>query len=356
MLSLLGLILTISLLVFVHEFGHYYVAKIFGVKIEEFSIGFGKELFAKIDKNGVRWKICALPFGGYVKIYGFDQAGAKDSKIEDQQVTFLSKPLWMQFLIIAAGPVANYLLAILIFTNIYFFHGQIELPAIIGEVVVGSPAENSGLQKNDKIIMVNNNQINNFIDLQQQILINGDKPSHFLIERNSKIIDINITPEQKAQGTGKKSKITKPYIGVIAKNEPIYLKMNIFQSLWQSSKDVIYISNLILRSFAQMITGAKSLDEIGGPLTIAKESGNSLEQGVGNFILFIAMISINLGLLNLLPIPVLDGGHLLFIIYQAITNKPINQSVKNIIIRLGICMIIFLIVISISNDIKNLVF
>lgn len=356
MLPLLGFILTISLLVFVHEFGHYYVAKIFGVKIEEFSIGFGKELFAKIDKDGVRWKICALPFGGYVKIYGFDPATIKDLKIEDKRLTFLSKALWRQFLIIAAGPIANYLLAILILTNIYFFHGQIEIPAIIGEVVVGSPAENSGLQKNDKIIMVNNNQINNFTDLQRNIIINGNKPSRFLIERNSEIIDINITPKQNPKELGKQSKITKPYIGIIAKNEPIYLKMNIFQSLWQSSKEVIYISNLILESFGQMITGTRSLDEIGGPLTIAKESGKSLEQGIGGFALFIAMISINLGLLNLLPIPVLDGGHLLFIIYQAITNKPVNQSVKNIILRLGVCMIIFLIVISISNDIKNLLF
>ncbi len=403
MLSIFGFILTISLLVFVHEFGHYYVAKMFGVKVEEFSIGFGKELFSKIDKDGVKWKICTIPFGGYVKIYGFDSAtfekpkscknnrplrklayaeefegdasprtAAYSSVREDSSTAslsklpaevehpnpahyaFLSKPLYAQFLIIAAGPIANYLLAILIFTTIYFSHGQIEIPPIIGEVVANSPAELAGLAKDDKIIIVNNNKINSIVDLQNNLLTNGIKPLHLLVDRNGEVIDISIIPVEKKLDNHPNLK--RPYIGIIAKNEPIYIKMNIFQSIYQGSVDVIYISNLILGHFGQMLMGTRSLNEIGGPITIAKESEKSLEQGVASFALFVAMISINLGLLNLLPIPVLDGGHLAFIIYQIIFGKTLSGAIKNVILRLGIGIIIFLIVISLSNDIKNLVF
>ncbi|MCC8371685.1 MAG: RIP metalloprotease RseP [Rickettsia endosymbiont of Pseudomimeciton antennatum] len=363
MLSIFGFILTISLLVFIHEFGHYYVAKMFGVKVEEFSIGFGKELFSKIDKDGVKWKICALPFGGYVKIYGFDPATLEKPKsCENNSLehpnpahyAFLSKPLYAQFLIIAAGPIANYLLAILIFTTIYFSHGQVEIPPIIGEVVANSPAELAGLAKNDKIIIVNNNKINSFADLQSNLLTNGSKPLQLLVERNGEVIDISIIPIEKE--LDKRPNLKRPYIGIIAKNEPIYIKMNIFQSIYQGSIDAIYISNLILKHFGQMLIGTESLNGISGPITIAKESGKSLEQGVANFALFIAMISINLGLLNLLPIPVLDGGHLAFIIYQTIFGKTLSGAIKNVILRLGMGIIIFLIVISLSNDIKNLVF
>jgi regulator of sigma E protease len=363
MLSIFGFILTISLLVFVHEFGHYYVAKMFGVKVEEFSIGFGKELFSKIDKDGVKWKICAIPFGGYVKIYGFDPATFEKPKswevdsLEHSSLAhyaFLSKPLYAQFLIIAAGPIANYLLAILIFTTIYFSHGQIEIPPIIGEVVANSPAELAGLTKDDKIIIVNNNKINSIVDLQNNLLTNGIKPLHLLVDRNGEVIDISIIPVEKKLDNHPNLK--RPYIGIIAKNDPIYIKMNIFQSIYQGSVDVIYISNLILGHFGQMLMGTRSLNGIGGPITIAKESGKSLEQGVENFALFIAMISINLGLLNLLPIPVLDGGHLAFIIYQIIFGKTLSGAIKNVILRLGMGIIIFLIVISLSNDIKNLVF
>ncbi len=356
MLSIFGFIITTSLLIFIHEFGHYYVAKKLGVKIEEFSIGFGKELFFRIDKDDVRWKICALPLGGYVKIYGFDPSKIENIKINDKDRAFINKSLIAQFLIVIAGPVANYLLAIFIFANIYFFYGKVEIPAIIDKVIADSPAEDAGLMENDKIIMVDNNEINNFADLQQNILVHANKSINFLVERNEEIITIPIIPKEITETNSDESKVTRIYVGIIAKNKPIYLNMNIFQSIYQGLIDVISISNLILKTFGQMLTGARSLDGINGPLTIAKESSKSLAQGPLNFVVFIAMISINLGLINLLPIPVLDGGHLLFITYQAIFGKSLSQPIKNVIMRIGVGIIIFLIVISISNDIRSLIF
>ena len=356
MLSIFGFILTISLLVFIHEFGHYYVAKLFGMKIEVFSIGFGKELWSRVSKLGVKWKVCLLPFGGYVKIYGFNRESTDNTIISDADKAFRSKPLYAQFLVIAAGPIANYLLAILLFSTLYFIYGKVEVPAIIGEVAADSPASVSGLKENDQIIMADGQQINDMSDLQRIILINEDKLMHLVVKRSDDNINIPITPQLRPQAVGEKSNDRNYYIGVIAKNTPVRKNMDIATSLYQGTVDTFYISGIILKSIGQMLTGTRSLDELSGPITIANASAETLQAGLISYVFFIAMISINLGLLNLLPIPVLDGGHLVFIIYEAISGKALSGQVKNVILRLGMVMIIFLIVISVSNDIKSFIF
>ncbi len=332
------------------------MAKLFGMKIEVFAIGFGKEIFSRIDKQGVRWKICSLPFGGYVKIHGFDTTTPPThEEIDSKAGSFRSKPLYAQFLTVIAGPVANYLLAICIFTALYCFQGQLTLPPVIGKIIADSPAEKANLQENDRIIMVDNKQINNFSMLQQNILINGNKALNLTIARNKEIINISVLPEKITQKTTDGNTVEVPYIGLIAKNEPVFNKFNLFEGIYQASIDAINISQFILKALGQMIIGTRPL-ELAGPITIAKESGKFLSYGVADFGLFMAVISINLGLLNLLPVPVFDGGHLIFIIYEGIFGKALNQYVKNVMLKMGMLIIIFLIVISISNDIKNLIY
>lgn len=345
MLSIIAFILTISILVFIHEFGHYYVAKSFGVKIEEFSIGFGKELYSRVDKQGVKWKICCLPFGGYVKIFGYNK---EDVDAKSQQLykdkTFFSKSIYARFLIVAAGPITNYLLAIIIFASFHMFLGKIELPAVIGEVVTNSPAAKAGLKEDDKIIKIDGKNIENFSDLRTNLLLNPThQPMNLEIAREEQVITIIVIPE-------------KAKIGIAAKNKPIKIKMGILSSLYQGVIDVIDLSWLNLRALSQIIIGERSVGEIGGPLTIANESGKSLQHSVTAFVLFLAVLSVNLGLINLLPIPVLDGGHLVFILYEAIAGKPASKFARNIALRIGTIMILLLVVISISNDIKNLIF
>lgn len=356
MLSIFGFILTISLLVFIHEFGHYYVARLFGIKVEEFSIGFGKELFSRISKAGEKWKICMLPFGGYVKIYGFNQKDSDGPIISEPNKAFYSKPLYAQFLVVAAGPIANYLLAILLFSVMYLVYGKSEVPAVVGEIAIDSPAYISGLKKDDTIIMLGNQKIDNMSDVQRIMLGNEGEAINLLVRRETENVNITITPKLRPQTNNQKSSSQNYYIGIAAKDNPIRLKMSIFESVYQGIKDSLYISNIILKTIGQMITGSRSLDELSGPITIAKASAQTLQQGIASYTLFIAMISINLGLFNLLPIPVLDGGHLVFIIYEAIFGKTLSGRVKNVILRLGILLIIFLIVISVSNDIKSVVF
>ncbi|MGX6960424.1 MAG: RIP metalloprotease RseP [Rickettsia endosymbiont of Pentastiridius leporinus] len=354
MLSIIGFIITISILVFIHELGHYLIARFFGVKVEEFLIGFGKELIGITDATGVRWKICLVPLGGYVKIYGYDKVLMDKAKEVNEKVAFYAKSCLERFLIVAAGPLINYLLAIIIFTGFHLYFGKTTIPPIIDEVVASSPAEKVGLREGDKIIKINNKLVKDFADVQKEILINGLYPSDLLIERKGEEFLVSVTPEEITISLPNEKTRKAIAIGIVPKTEIIHTKLGILESAWEGISTTIDISALTLKAISQMIIGKRSLDDIGGPVAIAKESGKSIEQGIEMYLFFIAMLSVNLGLLNLLPIPVLDGGHLVFITYEAITGRLPSARVKNILLQLGVIIIIFLIIISVSNDVKNL--
>ena len=355
MLSIIGFIITISILVFIHEFGHYCIARYFNVKVEEFSIGFGKELIGITDTRGVRWKICPIPLGGYVKIYGYDRSLMDKTKEVNEKVAFYAKSCLERFLIVAAGPLINYLLAVIIFAGFYCYFGKTEIPPIIGDVVASSPAERADLREGDKIVKVNDKSVKDFGDVQREILINGFSSSTLTIERKNEKFIVNIMPQEIIISPPEEKKVKKTLrIGIIAKNEPIHTKIGILGGFWEAINTTIDMSALTLKAISQMIVRKRSFDEIGGPVAIAKESGKSIAGGTQMYLLFIAMLSVNLGLLNLLPIPVLDGGHLIFILYEAITGRLPNPKTKNILLQLGAAIIIFLIIISVSNDIQNL--
>ncbi|WP_347939328.1 RIP metalloprotease RseP [Rickettsia oklahomensis] len=356
MLSIVGFIITISILVFIHEFGHYVVARSVNIKVEEFSIGFGKELIGITDKKGVRWKICLVPLGGYVKLYGYDRTIVVNTKTEvNEKAAFYAKSCLERFLIVAAGPLINYLFAIIIFAGFYCYFGKTEIPPIIGDVLASSPAERADLREGDKIVKVNDKPVKDFRDVQQEIFINGFSASTLTIERKNEVFTVNIIPQETIISSPEEKKVQKTLrIGIVAKNEPIHTKIGILIGFWEAINTTIDMSTLTLKAISQMIVGKRLLDEIGGPIAIAKESGKSIAQGTQVYLLFIAMLSVNLGLLNLLPIPVLDGGHLIFILYEAITGRLPNPKTKNILLKLGAAMIIFLIIVSVSKDIQNL--
>lgn len=259
MLTVIGFILTISILTFIHEFGHYYIAKSFKVAIEEFSIGFGKELFAMVDKSGVRWKICAIPFGGFVKMYGdTNEASINKAPVSNIEKAFHSKPLYARFFIVAAGPLANYLVAIAIIAAFYLSFGKIELPAIISAIEQSSPAEKSGLQVGDKIIEADGKKISKFSDLQKQIIINPGQPISLLVERHNELIRLAITPINNRQNSNSQ-KMTIGYIGIKAENKPNYVNMGFLSSCYQSIIDVIDISQLTLKVVGQIVNGKRSV-------------------------------------------------------------------------------------------------
>lgn len=365
MISIISFFLAMSILVFVHEFGHYYVAKSCGVRVEQFSIGFGKELFHFIDKDGVRWKFCLVPIGGYVKLHGsinpdeIKQSGAgifDAGEALDKSKAFFTKTLYQRFLIVAAGPIANYLLAITILSIFYFCFGKMERPAIIDDVVPDSPAFYAGLQTEDKIIKIDDNVVLNFSDVHSAILLSNGKAVKLTVERNAQVREITLTPKENLKQTKKNAKEKSYYIGIISKKEPLYIKLTPLDALYQGLFDSVNISAITLKALGQMVVGQRSTDEISGILTIAQESGRSLSTGIENFALFIAFLSINLGLMNLLPIPMLDGGYLALMLYEAIAQKTLNHTIQHVLFKIGSVIIIFLIVISVSNDIRNLIF
>ncbi|MES2214706.1 MAG: RIP metalloprotease RseP [Pseudomonadota bacterium] len=342
MLSLIGFIIVLGVIVFIHEFGHYYAAIRCGVKVETFSIGFGKKLWSRIDSKGTEWQVCAVPFGGFIKMEG-DRSSNVSSR---HPSSFQKQNLAKRLIIVAAGPLANFLLAITILAGFYYQNGVKAEPAIISEVIAESPAGAAKLQMGDKILKVDGIDISNFSEFRQIIASHPDQSLTLLLQRGEDIVSLKITPQLSKEQTG--------FIGVKASTIATRTELGILASISLATHDVLRTSHIILKALGQIVTGTRSMDQIGGALSIAKESGKSMEEGSASLLLFIAFISINIGLMNLIPLPLLDGGYILLMLFEAAIARRISEKVERIYYKLGLGSLIFLVVISTSNDIKSL--
>ena len=313
----------ILVVVFIHEYGHYYFARRYGVGVTDFSIGFGKELFGWNDKSGTRWKICWIPLGGYVKFFGdrnvFSQADQeellKKYNKEDQDKLFVTKPLYQRALIVAGGPVANFILAIFIFLFIYMFVGKDFTPAIIDEVQKDSPAEIAGMKKNDIIVEIDNIKVESILDVSKLIAMSTSEFIDFKVSRYEKEILLKVKPNLVESEDNLGNKINKRMIGIMLSpynNEIKHIKLGPVKALVHSLNEVYFVTTSSLKYLGSMLTGAGDSSQLGGPIRIAKISGQVAEFGIIPFISMMAYISISLGLINLFPIPLLDGGHLMF--------------------------------------------
>lgn len=355
--NLFSFILIISLIVFIHEFGHFFVARLCGVRVDEFSIGFGKKLFGFRDKKHTEWKFCLLPFGGFVKMYG-DKNGAsipdeeliKNMSSHDRKISFIGKNVYQRIAIVSAGPIANFILAIFIFTALFRINGEAIIEPIVSDVVAESPAEIAGLKKGDRILAINDKIIEDFQQIRSTIITGVEPTLKFTILRENEKIDLNISPKITEQKDvfGDDTKVRT--IGLIADNLARN-DLNIFQSFVKAGEETFYISKTILKTLGQLIVGSRSLTELGGPVKIAKYSGKTVDQGLLMIMWFMAMISINLGVMNLLPIPVLDGGHLFYYIIEAIRGKPLSSKVQSYGYNLGFSIVISLMIFTTLNDI-----
>lgn len=355
-------IVVLSVIVFIHEFGHYYIAKISGVKIEVFSIGFGKELLGWNDKSGTRWKIALLPFGGYVKMFGdIDPASAPDTdKIkgfspEERKIAFHTKPLYIKAAIVAAGPIANFLLAIVIMSFMFSYYGRPTTLPIVNTVLEGSAAYEAGLLTGDVILDMDGEAISSFTDIQRVVSINTGTPITTLIKRNEETTTLSITPKITTRKDMFGNDIQAAFLG-ISSTTVSYEKLGVAKSLMTSTIETYNISKGTLKAIGQMITGERSAREISGPIGIAKYSGQSAEQGISTVLWFITVLSINLGLVNLFPIPVLDGGHLLYYAVEAVRGKPLADKVQQWGFKIGIALVVTLAIFAVINDIRNLNF
>tara|TARA_Y100000590_G_scaffold113873_1_gene129734 strand:+ start:56 stop:1165 length:1110 start_codon:yes stop_codon:yes gene_type:complete len=362
---ILPFIVLILVVVFVHEYGHYYFAKKYGVGVTDFSIGFGKELFGWKDKSGTRWKICLIPLGGYVKFFGdrnvFSQSDQeillKKYNDEDRKKLFVLKPLYQRSIIVAAGPIANFILAAVIFLFIYMFIGKDFTPAVINEVQKNSPAEIAGLMKNDIIKEIDGNKVESIFDVSKLITMSTSKFIDFKVSRYDQNILIKVKPKMIESEDNLGNKINKRIVGIKLSpynNEINHVKLGPAQALYYSVNEVIFVTVSSLKYLGSMLVGSGDTSQLGGPIRIAKITGQVAEFGIVPFLSMMAYISISLGLINLFPIPLLDGGHLMFYGFEKILGRPLSKKTQEGFFRIGMFLLLSLMFFATFNDLKDL--
>ena len=437
-------ILVLSILVFVHEWGHYIVARMCGVGVESFSIGFGKELFGRTDKNGTRWKFCLVPLGGYVKMFGdLDPASAghsdsvadgeevREMTAEEREQAFFAKPVRQRAAVVFAGPAINFIFAILIMTGIFMYYGQPITPPVASAVMGGSAAERAGFQPHDEIIAIGGKKIRRFEEIRREVMVGLDTERTYTIRRNGEVIEIEATPEKEESEDRFGFKSSRGLLGLISpgsalqieyiksvdgvaydsvddvraaiqsklgqvitidldrgkavdvlhvkalsefneglsdpesptygllnlndRNEEIYMKHTPFSALVFAVDETITITQSTLVALGQMITGVRSAQELGGIIRIGAIAGDMAQSGVLALLTFMALLSINLGLINLFPIPMLDGGHLMFYAVEAIKGNPISEQIQEYAFRLGLALLVGIMLFANLNDLLQLI-
>ncbi len=440
-------LIVLSVLVFVHEWGHYIVARLCGVKVETFSIGFGKELFGLNDKHGTRWKFSLIPLGGYVKMFGDTDpasAGHKDTVADggdvrpmsaaERKVAFFAKPVWQRALIVFAGPAINFLFAIIVLASLFVWYGQPVTPPTAAAIMIGSAAEKAGFQPHDRITAIDGDSINSFEDIRQKVMIALDQPMTFTVQRGEKEMELTATPARETFSDRFGFEHQRGVLGLIGavsgfsldnveavNGKPVKdasaaataLRKNLdrdvrvtFKKVADSDKenilflhpyadlnkdmgkadvengnlllitdkigdDVVHhspvsavvealrqtrdISKGTLQALGQIITGTRSPKELGGLIRIGAMAGDMAQAGFVAVVTFMALLSINLGLINLFPIPVLDGGHLVFYAVEAVKGSPISEKAQEYAFRVGFTILIGLMAFANLSDILQLI-
>ena len=355
----------ITVVVFIHEYGHYYFAKKYGVGITDFSIGFGKEIFGWNDKSGTRWKFCWIPLGGYVKFFGdrnvFSQAEQENIinqyNENDRKKLFILKPLYQRSIIVAAGPLANFVLALVIFTIINMVSGKDMTPAVIEEVQKDSPAYIAGMKKNDKIISIDRNEVVSIMEVSTFINTSTSDKIEFLVLRNNQEISFLIKPDLIDGKDSLGNSVKKRIIGIRLSpfnNEFNRQPLGPTGAIYHSVKEVWFVTITSLKYLGKMITGSADTSQLGGPIKIAKITGQVAEYGIIPFFSIMAYISISLGLINLFPIPMLDGGHLMFYFFEKVLGRPLRQKTQESFFRIGLFLLFSLMFFVTFNDLKDL--
>jgi len=340
-------------MIFFHEFGHFLIARLFGVGVEKFSLGFGPRLFGK--KIGITdYRLSAIPLGGYVKMIGEEPDADIDPA--DIPLSFTHKHVAKRMLIVAAGPVFNILLAVLIFFGIFWTSGTFIMKASIGSVRAGSPAEAAGLKQGDLITVINGIEINSWDEMAEIINASEGQTLNLAVRRQESTLDFSIAPEKMPTQNIFGEDIQRYVIGIAASRESYSKAMNPIEAFSESLRQSYRVIELMVVIIAKLIKGDISTDTLGGPIMIAQMAGDSAKAGVGSLIFFIALISINLAIINLLPIPVLDGGHLLFFLIEAIKGSPVSIKVREVAQQVGLFILILLMILVFYNDIHRIFF
>ncbi len=358
LLTALAFVAVIGPLVFVHELGHYLVGRWCGVKAEAFSIGFGPEIAAWVDRRGTRWRLAALPLGGYVKFKGDMNAASQTDPAwlqlpaAERAESFPAKPVWQRAAIVAAGPAINFLFAILILASFAFLYGESRTPPVAGLVQPGSTAQAAGIRVGDRIVSLGGRAMDTYADMVMYTRIRPGEPVKVVIERAGKRIALDATIGSVMEGDGFGNSFRVGRLGIGA-GKPVIEPVPLWRAPVVAIERVGDIVQTMVETLGQVIGGARSVKELGGPLKIAEVSGQAASMGPESFIFFIALISINLGFINLLPIPMLDGGHLLFYGIEAVQRRPVSPQVQEWAYRSGLAVLLAMMMLVTFNDLSS---
>jgi len=353
-------LLILTVVVFVHELGHYLVARWNGVRVEVFSIGFGPEIWGFNDKSGTRWRFSALPLGGYVKMFGdADAASATGETREmtdaEKAVSFRHKRVGQRAAIVFAGPAANFIFAIIGLAVMFMVLGQPVTEPVVGQVLPGSAAEQAGLRAGDRVVKANGSEVARFQDIQRIVRLDIDKPLELTVERDGVSLDLVAHPrivERKGM-FGDMEKV--PVLGIAADAaQTRVVHHGPGMALWQAVRESGAMISATFVGIGQMVSGTRDSDELGGPIRIAKGAGEAAQLGIASVAFYIIMLSLNLGLINLFPIPILDGGHLVFYAFEAILGRPLGEKAQEYGFRIGLFLVLALMVFATRNDIVSL--
>lgn len=357
-LILLAFMCMIGPLVVVHELGHYLVARLFGIGAEAFSIGFGREIAGWTDRRGTRWKIGWLPFGGYVRFVGDEHVASApptdESRLsaDQRRRSFHYKPVWQRFLVVLAGPLANFLLAILIFAAFFATVGAPRTDNVVLKVQPSSPAERAGIQPGDRILSISGRSTDSFEQIFRTVMIRPAERTMVIIERGGRQLRLPLTIGVTAERDrfGQRYRIGR--IGIYGGRQA-YVVPSAAALLPEASRFTISITRSMMDGLWQIVSGRRSVKEIGGPLKIAQVAGQQASLGLLQFVQLVALISINLGFINLLPVPVLDGGHLFFYILEAVRRRPVSARTQEWAFRGGLALILALLLFTTFNDLGS---
>jgi len=362
---LIPFLFVLTIVVFVHEMGHFLVARWCGVGIKAFSIGFGPEIFGFNDRHGTRWRVAWIPLGGYVKFVDDENAASAGQKSlesmseADRKISFQGKSLGQRAAIVAAGPIANFLFAILIFTAIFSIFGERITAPKVDSITPGSAAERAGFEPGDLVTSIDGTSITNFSEMQRIVATSPDRELHFVVDRGGAPIDLTAVPERQeiTDRFGNTFKIgllgikrsASPDDWTLERHDPL-------TAFVMGVKECYFVVSRSLGYLYDVIKGREDADQLGGPLRIAQVSGQVATAGFLALLNLAAIISVSIGLINLFPIPMLDGGHLLFYGIEAVRGKPLSESTQEIGFRIGLAFVLMLMIFATWNDLIHLKF
>lgn len=353
MSNIVSFVVVLGVLIFVHEIGHFIMAKLLGVGVEKFSLGFGPRIFGK--KIGMTdYRLSAIPLGGYVKMVG----EAPDSELDESMIplSFSHKSVLRRALIVLAGPVFNLLLSVVIFFGFFQISGLPILKPQIGAVQEAMPAHEAGIQAGDLVVSVDGHPVTKWDEMAAIIKESGGRSLELELLRSKDSVFVRLTPKLTSTKNVFGEEVDKYFIGITASGAFSIKRLNPFEAAVHGVSETWEIAELTVLAIAKILTGTLSAKTLGGPIMIAQLAGQQAEAGILNLIFFIALLSVNLGILNLLPIPVLDGGHLLFFLIEAVSRRPVNLKMREVAQQIGIFVLILLMIYVFYNDISRILF